>query len=87
MQVNPDVFSDTCWVKFETTTAYGVLTDTFIKVSKCTEVYQAQTVTMQSETRLGFKDYGQNYLLSDSLYKFLSQQVTDPGKKSYLFCN
>lgn len=42
---------------------------------------------MQSETRLGFKDYGRNYDISKSLYQYLSEQITDPGKKSYLFCN
>ncbi len=46
----------------------------------------AQTVTMQSQTRVGFKDYGRNYEISYGLYDYLNKQVTTEGLKSFISC-
>ena len=71
---------------FSQATWYGMIIDTLITVQECSQVFKAQTVTMQSQTRLGFKDYGENYKISLSLYQYLEEHVTDDGRKSFISC-
>ena len=67
-------------------TWYGLIIDTQITVHECSQVFKAQTVTMQSQTRVGFKDYGYNYAVSNSFYEMLNNQVTKEGLKSFISC-
>ena len=60
--------------------------DTMITVHDCVQVFKAQTVTMQSQTRVGFKDYGQNYIVSANFYEYLNKEVTKEGLKSFISC-
>jgi len=60
--------------------------DTMITVHDCVQVFKAQTVTMQSQTRVGFKDYGQNYIVSTNFYEYLNKEVTKEGLKSFISC-
>ena len=71
---------------FYHTTWYGLVIDTKITVHDCVQVFKAQTVTMQSQTRVGFKDYGTNYDVSSSFYNFLNDQVQKEGLKSFISC-
>jgi hypothetical protein len=71
---------------FYHTTWYGLVIDTLITVHSCSQVFMAQTVTMQSQTRVGFKDYGRNYEISYGLYDYLNKQVTTEGLKSFISC-
>ena len=73
--------------RFSHSTWYGMIIDTLVTVHDCTQVFRAQTVTMQSQTRLGYKDYGENYYISEGLYKYLNDQVTEEGKKSFISCS
>ena len=67
-------------------TWYGLIIDTLVTVHECSQVFKAQTVTMQSQTRVGFKDYGYNYEISTSFYKSLNTKVTKEGLKSFISC-
>ena len=71
---------------FSHTTWYGLVIDTLITVHDCVQVFKAQTVTMQSQTRVGFKDYGRNYEVSSGFYDYLNQKVTKEGLKSFISC-
>ncbi len=61
--------------------------DTKITVHDCVQVFKAQTVTMQSQTRLGFKDYGTNYDVSSSFYEYLNSRINKEGLKSFISCS
>jgi hypothetical protein len=71
---------------FYHSTWYGLVLDTRITVHECSQVFKAQTVTMQSQTRVGFKDYGYNYDISKSFYEKLNTDVTKEGLKSFISC-
>eukprot|EP00347_Sterkiella_histriomuscorum_P010708 403375230 len=87
-QTLPNIISynQTYQFKFSQSTWYGMVIDTLITVKECTQVFKAQTVTMQSQTRLGYKDYGVNYQISEGLYSFLNEMVQEEGKKSFISC-
>jgi hypothetical protein len=69
------------------TTWYGLVIDTLITVHECTQVFKAQTVTLQSQVRVGFKDYGRNYEVSQTLYSHLNDRVRTEGLKSFISCS
>ena len=58
-------------IQFNKTFWFGMLIDTRIVIRECSQVFKAYTVSMQSQTRLGFKDYGYNYDISKIVYSFL----------------
>ena len=81
-----EVFNKRVEFTFSHSTWFGMVIDTLITIQECTQVFKAHTVTMQSQTRLGFKDYGYNYRVSDALYSNLNVTVTGEGKKSFISC-
>ncbi|CDW76120.1 UNKNOWN [Stylonychia lemnae] len=81
-----NTYNKTTNYRFSQATWYGMIIDTLITVKECTQVFKAKTVTMQSQTRLGYKDYGVNYNISEGLYTYLNKGVIEDGKKSFISC-
>ena len=82
----PGAYNNQYEFVFHQSTWYGMVIDTVIRVQECAQVFKAKTVTMQSQTRLGYKDYGENYLISKDLYSYLDTSIVEDGRKSFISC-
>ena len=60
-----------------------MISDFYLSVSNCSDVQGAQRVMVQSENRLGFKDYHENPKEVRKLYERLDNKT---DIKSLLFC-
>lgn len=77
---SPDVTSNFHYAK---DLWYGIQHDIYIEVSPCTDVIGGQRVIVQSESRLGFKDYHENIQQVTNLYQTLAEASK---VNSLLFC-
>lgn len=65
--------------------AIGIMNDVAIKIDSCKDVWSTTSISIQSQLRLGLKDYGSNYEIVENIIKFLQQNI-DPNKQNWLFC-
>eukprot|EP00345_Euplotes_harpa_P001466 CAMPEP_0168319770 /NCGR_PEP_ID=MMETSP0213-20121227/1254_1 /TAXON_ID=151035 /ORGANISM="Euplotes harpa, Strain FSP1.4" /LENGTH=70 /DNA_ID=CAMNT_0008321055 /DNA_START=406 /DNA_END=615 /DNA_ORIENTATION=- len=46
---------------YSVSNAIGVMNDVAVKIDSCQDVWSTTSVSIQSQLRLGLKDYGSNY--------------------------
>ena len=63
----------------------GILNDVAIKIDNWQDVWSTTSISIQSQLRLGLKDYGSNYDIINDIVEFLKGDV-DINKQNYLYC-
>jgi hypothetical protein len=73
------------YLQYSISNSLGILNDVAIKIDSCQDVWSTTSLAIQSQLRLGLKDYGSNYEITEDLIKFLQGDV-DINKQNYIYC-
>jgi len=63
----------------------GIINDVAIKIDSCRDVWSTTSISIQSQLRLGLKDYGSNYNIIEGIIYQIGESV-DSSSRNYLYC-
>ena len=70
---------------YSITNSLGIMNDVAIKIDNCQDVWSTTAVSIQSQLRLGLKDYGSNYRIIEGIINYLQFKAGE-NQRNYLYC-